>query len=407
MFLTSKSEKNILYILQNYKKYINIDNKTIHNHNVLKKLFDLLQESDKISKKIKHKLIETDDIENINKDIYSLNSSKFLPEQILDYLNENLNYKFTYVIYIDECNIELNFYSIINEQNSLNKTKKYINNYLKLIKSWIFICNLYSKNKLKNLKLQIFFTPFVKKIPDLNNLLEKYLLSSFNVNSGYTQYNSTSNDNKNIVIYRKEEWFKVLIHETLHAFNLDFNDINLNKYIGIFKNEFNFIESDFNFNESYCEFWANIMNLCYYCYDYSKGNFRDFIISFEINITMEKMFSIMQLNKILNYYDLNYEMITSKTNNQMMRHIYKEQTNVFCYYILKSILIFNYEKVFLWCNKNNLNFIQFKSREKNINDFMKLIFKLKENKKFKKILMETNDKINNNNLEMCLFEYVA
>ena len=288
MFLTSKSEKNILYILKNFNNYITVDKKC--NPEMLKNIYNLINQSIKFSKKNKHKKIETDDFDLIKLDIFKLNNNKFFPEKISNYLNEYINYKFTYTIKIKTTIVKLSFYTIINENNSLKKNRKYIENYIEIIKSWLFICNLYSKNNINSLDIKIFFTPFIKKLPENNETFKTSIISSINVNTGYTESNITDINHKNIVIYRKEEWFKVLIHETLHAFNLDFHNINFNSYIENFKKEFSYVESDFLFNEAYCEFWANIINLSYYSYKYSKGNYKDFELSFNININIERIF---------------------------------------------------------------------------------------------------------------------
>ena len=406
MFLTSKSEKNILYILKNYKEYINANKIKVSDKKLIEKIFNLLHESVLASKKIVHKNNQINDNDIIIREIENLSKGKYFPEDIYNYLNEYINYKFSYNIKFNNCNIDIDFYSVINDKNEINKIYKYLNKYIKLVKSWLFICNFYSRKKIKNLNIKIFFTPFIKKLPNEDNTFKKCVLSSFHVNTGYTHY-GYDDKKKNIVIYRKEEWFKVFIHETIHAFDLDFNTIDPRKYNNLFKQEFKYVDSDFNFNEAYCEFWADIMNLSYYSYDYSNGNINHFLLSFQINISLEKIFSTMQLNKILNYYNLNYDIVISndEANNQIIKNIYKEDSNVFCYYILKSILLFNYDKVFQWCNKNNLNFIQFKLSEENINKFLKLLFSLKNNKKFKSTIHNTKHVINNNNLEMCLFEY--
>ena len=49
--------------------------------------------------------------------------------------------------------------------------------------------------------------------------IQKPLVQS-HVNSGYTY---TCKENNEIVIYREEEWLKVLIHESFHAYGLDFS----------------------------------------------------------------------------------------------------------------------------------------------------------------------------------------
>ena len=42
MFLTSKSEKNILYILKNYKEYINANKIKASDKKLIEKIFNLL-----------------------------------------------------------------------------------------------------------------------------------------------------------------------------------------------------------------------------------------------------------------------------------------------------------------------------------------------------------------------------
>ena len=59
-----------------------------------------------------------------------------------------------------------------------------------------------------------------------------------------------------------------------------------------------------------------------------------------------------------------------------------------------------------WCNKNNINFLDFKKTNKNIESFLHMIIKLKKDKKLIKIIRNNNNKINNNNLEMSLFEFI-
>ena len=75
MFLTSKSEKNILYILKNFNNYITVDKKC--NPEMLKNIYNLINQSIKFSKKNKHKKIETDDFDLIKLDIFKLNNNKF------------------------------------------------------------------------------------------------------------------------------------------------------------------------------------------------------------------------------------------------------------------------------------------------------------------------------------------
>ena len=63
-----------------------------------------------------------------------------------------------------------------------------------------------------------------------------------------------------IVIYRDEEWFKVLIHELFHNLDLDFSTMNISKIRQKLLYKFE-IKSKYNIYETYCEIWARILNI--------------------------------------------------------------------------------------------------------------------------------------------------
>jgi hypothetical protein len=87
---------------------------------------------------------------------------------------------------------------------------------------WFYVLNKYStKNCSETLNLYFYFTSLYKKIPESN--LTNTILDEYNVNTAFTR---TCPSNSEIVIFRKEEWFKVLIHESFHNFALDFSDID-------------------------------------------------------------------------------------------------------------------------------------------------------------------------------------
>mgnify|MGYP003324525834 CR=1 FL=1 len=56
---------------------------------------------------------------------------------------------------------------------------------------------------------------------------------------------------------------------------------------------------------------------------------------------MEKTFSLIQTIKILNKMNIiDYEILYKKDRiSRISRNLYKEKTNVFCYYILKMIFL--------------------------------------------------------------------
>ena len=89
---------------------------------------------------------------------------------------------------------------------------------------------------------------------------ETDIIDVINVNTAYTYCCGSPKTKNEIVIYRKEEWLKTLMHETMHAFGLDFCSLDSDTIAETIKNIFP-IKSDINLNESYCEFWAETFNL--------------------------------------------------------------------------------------------------------------------------------------------------
>ena len=64
--------------------------------------------------------------------------------------------------------------------------------------------------------------------------------------------------------------------------------------------------------------------------------------------------------------------------------ILKENTNVFCYYILKLILLYNNNEFLVWCQKNNSNIITFDKTSGNLDKLSNFFKKKYKSKKLLK-----------------------
>ena len=53
--------------------------------------------------------------------------------------------------------------------------------------------------------------------------------------------------------------------------------------------------------------------------------------------------------------------------------MYKEDTNVFAYYIIVAILMANFNNFILWCIDNNTNLFNFKKDESSVDNFVMFI----------------------------------
>ena len=328
----------------------------------------------------------------------NFNSDSF-PEEVRKNIDELSLFEIIYTFSLFDRKITLHF--IVEDPEVERKIDVY-NRYVDTIIMWFYILNEYGSKKCSNIFTVFFyFTSLEKKLPNTNiNILDQ-----IHVNTGFT---TTCPQNSEIVIYRKEEWFKVLIHESFHNFGLDFSNMNTSEcrkdILTIFP-----VNSEVNLYESYTEFWAEILNavFCSFLNLKNKENLEEFLSNFEILINYERTYSLFQLVKTLDFMDLNYKDIYSKTNqSQILRNtFYKENTNVLAYYIIKTILMNNYQLFLSWCKINNFSLLQFKKTltgQKEFCNFIRKNYKNKhmlENIKSSEICLEKikNNKNNKNN----------
>jgi hypothetical protein len=244
------------------------------------------------------------------------------------------------------------------------------NSYVDYIIIWLHILNKYASKQCANtLVIYFYFTSLLKELPHSNDII----IDQINVNTAFTR---TCPKDSEIVVFRKEEWFKVLIHETFHNFGLDFSDINNEKMHECILNIFK-VNSEVNLFEAYTEFWAEIMNALF-CSFFSlkdKSNINEFLSNSEFFINFERTYSFFQLVKILDFMGLTYTDLYSNTKHSKMlrENLYKEKSNVLSYYVIKTILINNYQGFLYWCKNNNSNILQFKKTVAAQSDFCKFI----------------------------------
>ena len=84
------------------------------------------------------------------------------------------------------------------------------------------------------------------------------------------------------------------------------------------------------------------------------------------NIDNEVVFSLFQMNKILDHMGLDYEDLYKKEEENRLKrnYLYREDTNVFAYYIVKTVLLYHYDIFLEWCSDKNYNLIDFKKTTK-------------------------------------------
>lgn len=360
------TEKNCLVPIKQTKK----------TDTLFKKLFNEIRNGFRYIEEIKSKFgpsfykLKIDHITNINQipKPTTFPSNAFPPE-IRKHIDEYSLSLLTYSFSLFERNIKIFF--LTEDTNPETLIENYTN-YVNYMLVWLYIVDQYaSKNCSSDLKIYIYHTSLLKILPSSNI----NILGENNVNTAFTR---TCPKDSEIVIFRKEEWFKAFMHETFHNFGLDFSGMNTSscntKILSIFP-----VNSEVKLYESYTEFWARIMNalFCSYINMKNKNDVNEFLTNASFFINFERIFAFFQMVKILNFMDMTYKNLYEKNvhSENIRNTMYKEDTSVLSYYIITLILINNYQDFLSWCNTNNTSLLQFKKTLSSLDSFCNFIEK--------------------------------
>jgi hypothetical protein len=220
-----------------------------------------------------------------------------------------------------------------------------IDKYVKKINTWLQVASLYAKPGCsKTVTVYLYLTDLKKQLPKKDG----FILDSENANTAFT---TSCQPTTEIILYRREEWFKVFIHESFHNLGLDFiggQDVK-QKLFAIFP-----VKSEFKLYETYTEMWAELLNIIFINV-FKQGlnprleslrleSLRLVSLRLENDIQTEQKFSLFQTAKILDHFGMTYSDIFDKENQKK----YKEDTEIFCYFILKTLLLYNCNDFVEW-----------------------------------------------------------
>ena len=377
MKLTKNSELLMSFFLE--KKCINHSEQTNKTDHILKKLYHDIKRADSFIKSkegdhfYKLNITKIHNVSQIPKP-KSFSPESF-PAEIREHIDKHMLYDLSYTFSLFEREISIHF--VVEQSNPEYQVELY-NEYIEKILVWLHVINEYASKKCsKRLALYLYFTSLKKNLPASNI----HILNENNVNTAFTY---TCPVDSEIVVFRKEEWLKVLMHESFHNFALDFSDMNTEEckwhILSIFK-----VKSDVNLFEAYTEFWAEMMNAVFCSYYFANNKthesgdalIEEFLVNCEFFINFERTFKFFQMVKTLNFMGLKYKDLYNNTSlSQSTREtMYKEDSNVLSYYIITTILMNNYQGFLSWCNTNNLSLLQFKKTTQNISSFCHFIEK--------------------------------
>jgi hypothetical protein len=259
--------------------------------------------------------------------------------------------------------------------NQINEIKRFFQKIKIQIFAWLWVASLESTDGCSaDLDIYIYFTDFKKELPKIRG----EPIDELHVNTGFTYACSINSSGKNeINIYRKEEWFKVLIHESFHAFAIDYSNISSDIIERIDQKvlrEMFPLHIDLRFYETYCELWAEILQIVYM-------NYTDILENkwtrFERMIKADQQHSVQQAVKVLKHQNMTYsDLFDSKESGKLRRMKYKEISPVFSYYLLKSIFYIGIDNYISWCSIHNRGTLQLRKTESALNSYVGLLKEL-------------------------------
>jgi hypothetical protein len=254
-----------------------------------------------------------------------LRNSSFVPDHIKDYIEKESKFYVTHEYTYKGREFKI---IMVYDDDNVERKKAIVVDMFKWLTMIVDMGSLHA-NCGQTTSIYCYLTPFKKELP----VKRGEILSYDNANSAVTRPCFSSNE---ICIFREEELFKVFIHETFHAFNLDFSLDMKDNHVKQMKQLFN-IKSEFNIYETYAETWAEIMNIIFLSGDLGVANKM---------LQAEVAFSLHQMNKVLAYMGLDYSDLINADGIQK----YKEETNVFCYYVLKALILFYWSDFIEFCH---------------------------------------------------------
>lgn len=326
----------------------------LRNNNKINKLF----EKGKIKKNI-----DTIKFTPLNFDL----KSSFISLEIQDIIYNDIDFVETIELNILETLFVVKLYSnsklnkTNNNKNEKNRVKKMLETLSITIgmslwtdcslKGRKIIINLFDINKPK------YFVPYKKVIEPKH------------VNSAYTvpcRYITDDYEDLYVVIFRNEEWEKVLFHELMHlySYDIELNNKRINTRVNTRLSKIFNIECEFNLEEAYCEFWGRIL----WCLWKNKG------IKKEINkeIERQQLWSIYQGIVVLTNTGLYENALNLNEENKIIKRN-PERTSAFSYYVICGLMMSNMREFLIWCFDNNEIPFKFSNCLTNINNLITLI----------------------------------
>ena len=326
--------------------------------------------------------------------------SDFFPDEIRDHIMNEPGVAVAYNFRAGGRSVTLHFVEFNKQPNQLDMLQ--MQAHARRVCALLHLVSLHAGRDTcsSRLSIYIYLTDFEKRFPTQQGLP----LDAEHANTGMSYHCVRTND---VIVYRREEWFKVLIHELFHAFGLSFIESDMPRGVDAamqaMLQKMYAISHPVRIYETYCESWARILTVMFDCFADDDSNLKgtgtnssNAITELQLHVFMDcameglkanARFARQQCAKLLRYADLSYAILATPTeeNRAIVAEKYRENTNVFAYYFLTCVLLHSPDEFMGWCYKNNpctktsKNILQFRTAVfSNFNGLMELLHHCKQ-----------------------------
>jgi hypothetical protein len=336
---------------------------------VIGKLYDLIIKADKsFHSHQKNFHIEPIELKSKQEDI---NVDGFIPTEIALKIKHADRFQQSYTILHNGDRYNVKFvYPIMDTSETKGRVQRFFQDAIYKIYLWLYVADKYASKYCSSImNLNFYFTDHMKSLGKTD--LEA--LDMIHVNTAFTSSCSKITD---IHLFRREEWFKVFMHETFHNLGFDFSEMECT-HIDAKMNSVFPLNNTFKLYEAYCETWAETVHILFLLF-FKGYNKSTALAKFGTVLQQETVYSVFQCVKMLNHYQLTYDQLSSRTAITK----YREKSPVFAYYLVKTIFLLSWNDFIDWCSHHNKNILQFNKTPNTQNSFVDLILSLRRSERF-------------------------
>lgn len=323
-------------------------------------------------------------------------SNRFVPLEIHNYIMKNINTLESIRVVEGSTIFIVNLYTSLNNLNSnLNSNhcqeyNSYKNRRNRIIEAVSITIGMSEWSLCGMEHSKVVINLFDVDIPKVF-LMDGSPITPNQVNTAYTTPCRYVNDDGEgrkleVMLFRREEWEKVLFHELMHLYSYDIasNDKRINTRLShIFR-----VKCDFNLTEAYAEFWARTLWVIWK----TSGANKQFEVEMEkqclwsikqgimvlINMGLENVVLESCDDRLANVID-NDDDLHGNRKNKMIKTslaVCKETTASFSYYVICGLMMTDWECVMAWCYDNNDFPLLFTGGFHNVSSFITLLREL-------------------------------